>query len=255
MYDFFWFSDSQWARIAPLLPTDVRSRKRVDDRRVPSGIVHALRCGGRQADCADIHGPNKTLCNRFVRRADRGIREGIFSAPAGAEDTPDRLFIDRSCIKAHRCAGGGKRGPWPMVSVAPKADATPGSTPSATTRAAPCFVNCVLLPTPGNVHDCKVAQRRIEAMPPSAERVAGKGRDGRELRERLEGRGTGPVIPPRKNRKIRYHDDRAIQRERDIIERMFCRLKDRRRIATRFERNIENVMAVIARVAAAIWWL
>ena len=102
------------------------------------------------------------------------------------------------------------------------------------------FVNCVLLPTPGNVHDCKVAQRCIEAMPPSAEFVAGKGHDSRELREWLEGRGTGPVIPPRKTRKIRYHDDRAVYRERDIIERMFCRLKDRRRIATRFERGIKT---------------
>jgi len=47
MSDFFWFSDAQWERIAPLLPNDVRNKKRVDDRRVSSGIVHALRCGGR----------------------------------------------------------------------------------------------------------------------------------------------------------------------------------------------------------------
>ena len=47
MADFFWFSDEQWARIVPLLPTDVRGMKRVDDRRVLSGIVHALKCGGR----------------------------------------------------------------------------------------------------------------------------------------------------------------------------------------------------------------
>ncbi len=105
------------------------------------------------------------------------------------------------------------------------------------------------------MHDCKVAQRCIEAMPPSAEPVAGKGHDGRELRERFEERGTGPVIPPRKNRKIRYTYDQVIYRERNIIERMFCRLKDRRRIATRFERNIKNVTAAIARAAAIIWWL
>ena len=43
MCDFFWFSDSQRARIAPLLPADVhvRGKNRVDDRPVPSGIVHA----------------------------------------------------------------------------------------------------------------------------------------------------------------------------------------------------------------------
>ena len=51
MSDFFWFSDAQWARIGPHLPTDTRGMARVDDRRVLSGIAHALRNGGRWADC------------------------------------------------------------------------------------------------------------------------------------------------------------------------------------------------------------
>lgn len=55
MSDFFWFSDTQWARIEPLLPTDLRGKPRVDDRRVLSGIVHALRSGGRWTDCADFY--------------------------------------------------------------------------------------------------------------------------------------------------------------------------------------------------------
>jgi transposase len=135
MSDFFWFSDAQWARIEPLLPTDVRGMKRVDDRRVLSGIVHALKCGGRWADCADVYGPKKTLYNRFVRWAERGVWEGIFTALASADEA-DRLFIDSSCIKAHRCAGGAKGGAWLMVSAAPKAAATPSSTPSATPGAA-----------------------------------------------------------------------------------------------------------------------
>ena len=68
MSDFFWFSDAQWARIEPLLPTDTRGKERVDDRRVLSGIVHALKNGGRWADCPrEIYGPKKTLYNRFVR--------------------------------------------------------------------------------------------------------------------------------------------------------------------------------------------
>ena len=137
MSDFFWFSDAQWARIEPLLPTGQRGKRRVDDRRVLSGIVHALRCGGRWTDCASIYGPKKTLYNRFVRWSERGIWEGIFSALAGAGDPPDRVLIDSSCIKVHRCAGGGKGGPWPMVSAARKAVATPSSMPSATRKAAP----------------------------------------------------------------------------------------------------------------------
>ncbi len=136
MTDFFWFSDAQWARIAPLLPTDVRGMKRVDDRRVLSGIVHALKCGGRWADCPrEVYGPKKTLYNRFVRWSERGVWEDIFSALAGGTEAPDRLFIDSSCIKVHRCAGGAKGGPWLMVSASPRADATPRSTLSATSKA------------------------------------------------------------------------------------------------------------------------
>ncbi len=61
---------------------------------------------------------------------------------------------------------------------------------------------CVLLLTPGNVRDCKVAKLCIEMMPPSAELVADKGYDSQALREWLVERGTEPVIPPRKNRKV-----------------------------------------------------
>jgi len=137
MADFFWFSDVQWSRIEPLLPTGTRGMPRVDDRRVLSGIVHALQSGGRWGDCPEhVYGPKKTLYNRFVRWAERGVWEGIFNALAGAEGVPDRLFIDSTCIKAHRTAGGAKGGPWPMVSARHGAVATPRSTLCATPKAA-----------------------------------------------------------------------------------------------------------------------
>lgn len=113
----------------------------------------------------------------------------------------------------------------------------------------------VLLLTPGNTHDCKVAQQCIEALPPSAELVADKGYDSQALREWLSERGTRPVIPPRKNRKIQFDYDKAIYKQRNVIERMFCRLKDWRRIATRFDRKIECFMGAIALAATVIWWL
>jgi transposase len=75
------------------------------------------------------------------------------------------------------------------------------------------------------------------------------------LREWLSERGTQPVIQPRKNRKIQYDYDKAIYKQRNIIERMFCRIKDWRRIATRIDRKIECFMGAIALAAAVIWWL
>jgi transposase len=49
------------ARLAPLLPSDTRGVPRVHDRRVISGIVHVLRCGGRWIDAPAAYGPRKTL--------------------------------------------------------------------------------------------------------------------------------------------------------------------------------------------------
>jgi transposase len=85
--------------------------------------------------------------------------------------------------------------------------------------------------------------------------VADKGYDSQPLREWLQARGTTPVIPPRKNRKIQYDYDRAAYKQRNVIERMFCRLKDWRRIATRYDRNLKAFIGAIALAAAVIWWL
>jgi transposase len=50
MANLFWFSDAQWARIAPHLPPNDRGALRADDRRVLSGIVHVLISGERWAE-------------------------------------------------------------------------------------------------------------------------------------------------------------------------------------------------------------
>lgn len=92
-------------------------------------------------------------------------------------------------------------------------------------------------------------------MPPARELVADKGYDSKALREWLEERGTTAVIPPRKNRNVQYGYDKAIYKQRNVIERMFCRFKDWRRIATRFDRNIKNFFAAVALAATVIWWL
>jgi transposase len=71
--DLFWLIDEQWARIEPHLPADVRGKPRVDDRRVISGIVHVLKSGCRWCDVPPEYGPPTTICNRFIRWAERGV--------------------------------------------------------------------------------------------------------------------------------------------------------------------------------------
>ena len=108
--DCFWLNDGQFARLEPHLPTDTRGKPRVDDRRVISGIVHVLKSGCRWVDAPAVYGPRKTLYNRFVRWAAKGIWEDIFHAVASAGGPPAEVLIDSSAVKAHRCASGGKGG-------------------------------------------------------------------------------------------------------------------------------------------------
>ena len=110
MADFFWLSETQFARLEPLLPTDTRGKPRVDDRRVISGIVHVLKSGMRWCDAPELYGPRKTLYNRFVRWAEKGIWTRIFRALSQVGGPPSQLLIDSTAVRAHRSAAGGKGG-------------------------------------------------------------------------------------------------------------------------------------------------
>jgi transposase len=106
----FWLNDEEWARIVPLLPTDVRGKERVDDRRVLSGIIYVLKIGCRWCDCPPEYGPYTTIYNRFVRWAERGIWENLFRKLAGSGRSAQLQMIDSTHVKAHRSASGGKGG-------------------------------------------------------------------------------------------------------------------------------------------------
>ena len=108
--DLFWLTDEQFSKITPHLPTDTRGKARVDDRRVISGIVHVLKSGGRWIDAPPEYGPRKTLYNRYVRWAEKGVWVALFQALAKAGGPTAQVLIDSSAVKAHRCAAGGKGG-------------------------------------------------------------------------------------------------------------------------------------------------
>lgn len=121
---FFWLTKDQFAKIEPHLPTDTRGVARVDDRRVISGIVHVLKSGGRWTDAPrDQYGPHKTLYNRFVRWAEKGVWGDLFEALAAADGPPSQVLIDSTAVRAHRSASGGKGGSKPRRSAARAAGA------------------------------------------------------------------------------------------------------------------------------------
>jgi transposase len=127
--DHFWLTDKQFARIAPHLPTDTRGKPRADDRRVISGIVHVLKSGARWVDAPSIYGPRKTLYNRYVGWAAKGVWVNLFQALARAGGPSAQLLIDSSAVKAHRSASGAKGGSSIRQLAVRAVDGRPRSTP------------------------------------------------------------------------------------------------------------------------------
>ena len=116
----FWLSDRAWAAIEPHLPRNQAGARRVDDRRVISGIIHMLKCGGRWQDCPADYGPSTTVYNRWNRWSRRGVWGRILAALTDEGWIAETAQIDSSYIKVHRCSGGAKGGlaPRPLASRA-----------------------------------------------------------------------------------------------------------------------------------------
>jgi transposase len=82
-----------------------------------------------------------------------------------------------------------------------------------------------------------------------------KAYDGDPLRQEIKDRGIEPVIPGKSNRKRRLRYDKQAYKLRHRIENALCRLKDFRRIATRYDKLARNFLASVCLVAAIVWWI
>jgi transposase len=91
----------------------------------------------------------------------------------------------------------------------------------------------------------------VSLIPGITELVADKGYDTDAFRSFLKERGIKTVIPGKSNRKKRIRYDKEAYKDRNVVERCFCRLKDWRRIATRYDKLARNFLLLY--VALLCW--
>ena len=103
--------------------------------------------------------------------------------------------------------------------------------------------------------DYKGAALMIDAFPKAKALLGDRGYDADWLRAALADRGIAACIPSKVNRKVQIPHDTALYRRRHNIENMFGRLKDWRRIHTRYDRCAHTFMSPISIAAAVIFWL
>jgi transposase len=112
-----------------------------------------------------------------------------------------------------------------------------------------------MLLSEGQMSDYKGAALMIDAFPKAKALLGDRGYDADWFRAALADRGIDACIPSKANRKAQIPHDIALYRRRHKIENMFGKLKDWRRVHTRYDRCAHTFMSAISIAAAVIFWL
>ena len=112
-----------------------------------------------------------------------------------------------------------------------------------------------MLLTAGQVSDYHGARIFMRNLPPARKLLADRGYDADWLRKALKKRGISPCIPSRRNRRTPIPHDEELYRKRHVIENSFAKLKDWRRVATRYDRCPEVFLSACTLAAVVKFWL
>ena len=108
--------------------------------------------------------------------------------------------------------------------------------------------------TGGQVHDSQVVEEVLDTAKAPLAVAADKAYDSQAVRQQIKDEGALPVIPSRSNATKKAYCPKRIYRQRHKIENFFCRIKDWRRIATRYDKLARNFLAA-AQLVAALYWI
>lgn len=240
-------TDFEWTAIKPFLPNKPRGVPRVNDRRVLNGIFWVLRSGAPWRDLPETFGPYTTCYNRFVRWGRAGVWDQIMDALAAMHDAAVQM-IDTSIVRVHQhgsCIAGngeqhmGRSRGGLMTKIHAVVD----------TNGLPVQIGL----TPGETHDNQLCSVLLNELRPQTMLLADRVYDADWIRALASEQGAWANIPPKRNRKEAICFSPYLYRARNLVERFFNKIKQCRRIATRYDRLATNYLAFIKRASIRIW--
>ena len=196
-----------------------------------------------------IDGPEASW-NSIYQYYLRWARQGVFELLFAQIELPlagSRLFLDSTHVKVHRCASnppGGQKGQ------------AMGRTKGGLNTKIHAVVDAARQPvrlflSPGNDADITHAPTLVADIP-AAMLVADKGYDSDPFRQWLRERGIQPCIPPRSNRKVPQTYSKASYRKRHVVENFFERIKNFRRVATRYDKLAQTYLGFVCLAATIV---
>jgi transposase len=242
--------DDQWDRIEVLLPgQDGQPGVTAKDNRLfLDAVLWIARTGAPWRDLPERFGNWNSVWRRFDRWARKGIWQKVFDV---LQD-PDLewLILDSTIIRAHPHAAGARK----------KADGTGGQNEQALGRSRGGFgtkihavVSGLMLPvrlllSGGQAADVSYATPLLDAVPAEAAVqavIADKGYDSKAVVEKIQARKAEAVIPTLSTRKEQRAIDTERYKDRNLGERFWSKIKQYRRVATRYEKTARNFLAFV----------
>jgi transposase len=243
--------DDQWERLKEFVPGGRKGKwgPRTDNRRFLNALLWVARSGGRWRDLPERLSDYETVKRRYYHWIEMGVLDAILAALSREGDL-EWLMIDSTIVRAHQRAAGaaGKKG-----ANAQGLGRSRGGLSTKIHAAGDALGNPVrLIGSPGQRNDIAFAHELIEGFAPDVT-IADKGYDADHLCTKIAESGGQPVIPPKRNRTFKRPYDAELYKERNIIERFFNKLKQFRRVATRYDKLLANFMGFVKLAAIAIW--
>ena len=241
-------SDHEWSLIRPMLPNKPRGIPRVDDRRVLNGIFWVLRSGAPWRDLPEGCGPHTTCYNRFVRWRRAGVWDRIMDALAASHDAAVQM-IDTSIVRVHQhgaCIAGNKQQDM-------------GRSRGGLTSKIHAVVDADGLPvrlglTPGEAHDNRLCSVLLAELQPRTTLLADRGYDADWIREFAQSeRCVGKHPAETKSEVAPICFSPYLYRARNLVERFFNKIKQCRRIATRYDKLAANYLAFVKLASIRLW--
>ncbi|MGB2931507.1 MAG: IS5 family transposase [Methyloceanibacter sp.] len=240
-------TDREWNIIQPILPSKPRGIPRVDDRRVINGILWVLRSGAPWRDLPDRYGPYTTCYNRFVRWRRARVWDRIMDRLSAGHDASVQM-IDTSVVRVHQHG----------ACIANSGAQHIGRSRGGLTSKIHVVVDANGLPvqlglTGGQVHDNRLCSVLLRQLPRRARLLADRGYDADWIRAFVTERGAWANIPPKRNRKDPICFSPYLYRDRNLVERFFNKVKQCRRVATRYDKLAANYLAFVKLACIRLW--